>query len=626
MEQQPTIGFAGQQIRVNLDNCSAVVEDLRADWLPLYLGGVGYAARLLYEELSPGIEPLGPDNKLVLSTGPLTMRKAPGGGSLSLCFKSPLTSGWGEARTGGDFGPVLKRAGFDQVIVEGRSEGPVALIIDDCSVELRPADNLVGKTVSEKREILKNELPSGDFKTLVIGPGGENLVRFAGALFDDRIAGRTGAGAVLGSKNLLAIAVRGSGAVDEADPARFTATIRKVNGILKKHPTTAAFKANGTMGDMPGNDYGGDWPTKNWQSNSWGRGTEVFDTFERHNLIRPYACYRGCVIRCGRKVHVQEGSYQTPEHGGGEYESISCFTAFVMNDNVDAAVHSTWLCNEYGIDTISTGSMIAFAMECVEKGIIPEDDLGDLDLTWGNSEALPKMVRMIALREGVGDLLADGVKRAAARLGEAAAPLAVHVKGLEGPAHDPRSGKALAIGYGTAARGMCHIHPVEAMAWDSGKMDWGLQEYGLTDPETVERWDESGKAADVKLIQDGLILPDIVGICKFFMYAGLTLDHLAEMITALTDIEVDGRGLLQVGERVANLQRLFNIREGFTRRDDLLPERVKAVPSFGKYAQERECSIQDYEKMLSEYYETRGWDPETGYPTDAKLKELGIAR
>jgi aldehyde:ferredoxin oxidoreductase len=236
------------------------------------------------------------------------------------------------------------------------------------------------------------------------------------------------------------------------------------------------------------------------------------------------------------------------------------------------------------------------------------------------------MVRMIALREGIGDLLAEGVKRAAARLGEAAVPLAVHVKGLEGPAHDPRSGKALAIGYGTASRGMCHIHPVEAMAWDSGKMDWGLQEYGLTDPETVERWDESGKAADVKLLQDGMILPDIVGICKFFMYAGLTVGHMAEMITALTGLEVDGRGLLQVGERVWNLQRLFNLREGFSRRDDLLPERVKAVPRFGKYAQEPECSIQDYEKMLSEYYEARGWDPETGYPTDAKLKELGIAR
>jgi aldehyde:ferredoxin oxidoreductase len=322
---------------------------------------------------------------------------------------------------------------------------------------------------------------------------------------------------------------------------------------------------------------------------------------------------------------VTEGVYQTPEHGGAEYESISCFTAYVLNEDVDAAVHSTWLCNEQGIDTITAGAMIAFAMECYEKGLISKEDTGGMELVWGNAATLPRMVMMMAEREGLGELLAEGVRRAAEMLGGGAGEFAVHVKGLEGPAHDPRSGKALAIAYGTASRGMCHIHPVEAMAWDKGKMDFGLMKYGLPDPDSVGRYDERAKGEALRLLQDGLILPDVLGICKFFMYAGITIDHLATMLTALTGEAIDGHELLAVGERVANLQRIFNYREGLSKEDDMLPTRVQAIPIMGKYKSKPDCTVKDYQSMLADYYRARGWDPETGAPKKTKLKELRLA-
>lgn len=618
-------GYTGKQLRVKLNEGVVETEKTPMDWVEDYWGGVGFAAKLLYEELPPNVDPLGPKNKIVFSTGPLTMNKVPGGGSLSVCFKSPLTGGWGESRAGGDFGPEMRRAGYDHIIIEGRSDTPVVLVVDNDKTELRSGDDLVGKTVSEKKKVLVEGLGLSGYQLLTIGPGGENRVRFATVMIDDRAAGRGGGGAVLGSKNLLAVAVKGSGRVAEADSAGFIESIRQAMDVVRKHPNSEGFQAAGTIGDLPGNDDGGDWPSKNWQSNSWGKGPAIYDYYEKHNFIRPYGCYRGCIIRCGRKVHVADGRYKTPEHGGAEYESISCFTAYVLNEDVEAAVHSTWLCNEQGIDTITAGAMIAFAMECYEKGLITKADTGGLELVWGNAAVLPQLVLMMAARDGLGDILAEGVKKAAEHLGQGADEFCIHVKGLEGPAHDPRSGKSLAIAYGTANRGMCHIHPVEAMAWDSGKMDFGLSRYGLPDPEPIDRWQERGKGHAIRLLQDGLILPDVLGICKFFMYAGLTIDHMAAMVSALTGREIDGKALLKVGERVTNLQRLFNFREGFTKKDDALPVRVRSIPTMGRYQSEPDCAIKDYEGMLEEYYDARGWHAESGAPTETKLKELGLA-
>jgi len=618
-------GYTGKQLRINLNLGTVVVEDTKAAILPEYLGGVGYAAKVLYDELEAGIDPLGPDNKIIFSTGPLSDRKVPGGGSVAICFKSPLTGGWSEARSGGEFGPMLRKAGYDHLIVEGKSVEPVYLQINNSHVILKSGRKLIGKTVSQKMELLHQELESEDYTLMCIGPGGEHGVLFAGAMFSgDRTAARGGGGAVLGTKNLLAIAVKGNCDVVASDNEQLQRVIREAHKVLKSNPMSQEFRNFGTIGDMSGCDDGGDWPTKNWQSNSWGKAPELYEHYEKHNYIKPYTCYRGCPLSCGRKAHVKDGPFKTPEHGGAQYESVSCFTAYILNEDMDAAIHCSYLCDEYGIDTISTGAVIAFVMECYEKGIVTREDCSGLDLTWGNAAVLPEVIRMIANREGIGDLLANGVKSASEALGQNSDKFAIHVKGMEGPAHDPRSGKSMALAYGTANRGMCHIHPLESMAWDYGKMDWGLKKYGLTDPETIDRWDEVGKGKNVKLLQDAMILPDILGTCKFFMTAGLTLDDLAEILAATTGWDVDAKKLMEVGERVINIQRLFNMREGFRKKDDMVPSRIISTPAFGKYEQHPECATSDYEAMLQEYYEAREWDLNTGIPTKEKCSKLGI--
>lgn len=620
-----SIGFTGKQLRIDLFRKTSSIETVPIDSVRKYLGGAGYGAKVLYDELKPGIDPLSPENKLIFATGPLSMSQFPGGGSMMVCFKSPLSNVWGESRVGGDSAPDLKKAGFDHIIIEGKALEPVMIYINNQTVEFRKAKHLLGLTVSEKSRIVREELGDKRISILCIGPAGENLVKFAAVMSDDRAAGRCGGGAVMGSKNLIAIAIKGTGSVAVANPEALKEALRIALHDLRANPTYYGLKDLGTIGDLPGNDEGGDWPTKNWKSNSWGKGPELYDHYQQNNFVKSYGCYHGCTIGCARWVQVSDGEFKTPEHGGAEYESISSFTAYVMNENMDAAIKSSYLCNEYGLDTISAGGVIAFVMECAEKGLFTNEQLGDLDISWGNSTILPILVKMIALREGIGDLLAEGVHIAAQRIGHNSEDFAAHVKGLEGPAHDPRSGKALGITYATANRGMCHIHPLEGMAWDRGKLDWGLQKYGVPDPNKIERWDESGKGKAVKLLQDGAVLSDIIGTCKFFAYAGMTPDHWMEMINALTGWDIEGSELMQIGERVINLQRMFNIREGNSPRDDQLPLRIRTIPEFGKYQNEPDCIYKDFDALLAEYYEARGWDPVTGAPKIEKIKQLGLA-
>jgi aldehyde:ferredoxin oxidoreductase len=621
---KPTYGYAGKQLRISLNNRKVTVENIDPKVLRRYLGGVGYAARILYDELKKGIDPLSKANKLIFATSPLSLNRIPGGGSVMVCFKSPLTNAWSESRCGTDFGPDLKRAGCDALIIEDRSEKPVYIVINDDDIEIKPAEHLTGKSISEKMKMIREQLDDQKISVMCIGPAGEKLVKIAVAMSDQRAAGRCGVGAVMGSKNLIGIAVKGSKEVRVAQPEKLKEAIKKAMKAVRENEVAAGFKEHGTTGEMVPNDAAGDWPTKNWHSNHWGKAEKIYDEFYNNKLIKNHGCYRGCPIACGRIAEVKEGKYKTPVHEGSEYESLSAFTAFVLNDNIDAAIHATYLCNEYGIDTISAGAITAFAMECYEHGVIEKKDIGDLDLSWGNPDALPELVRLISMREGIGDILAEGVKTASEKLGKGSEEFAIHGKGLEAPAHDARSGKALAVTYGTANRGMCHIHPLEGMAYDSGKFDFGMVKYGLPDPNTVHRWDEKGKGKSVKILQDGLIVPDILSTCKFFLYAGLNIDNYADMLSALTGWEIDGWELLKVGERVTNLQRLFNMREGFGRNDDLIPERVRKIPSFGIYKDEQRCAIKDYEGMLNEYYEARGWDLITGKPSKGKLRELGL--
>jgi aldehyde:ferredoxin oxidoreductase len=614
----------GKMLRVDLSTGTCFVEKAEERALNLFMGGAGLAADIILKETEAKYDPLGSEAPLVIATGPLTGTGAPGCGSVDLCFKSPLTGVWGESRSGSDFGPALRKAGIDVVVITGRAEEPSVLIIDEGSWEVRPWPALKGLSTSKKTKAIKDEL-GGDFEVGCIGPAGENLVKFASVMFGDasRAAGRSGAGTVMGSKNLLAVAVRGKKKVPIREAQKFMALCRDISRRLISDPGNAIWAQEGTTGELARADAAGDFPTKNWEANSWGKGAALFKHFQENNFVSARPCYKGCILRCGRKAKVDKGPWMTPCHEGCEYETMTTFTAYLLNEDVDAAVHASWLCNEFGLDTISAGSVLAFAMDCFEKGILkPSDNEGSL-LEWGNMEETLKLLRKIASREGLGDLLADGVRSAASELGKGAQELAVHVKGLEGPAHDPRSGKALGLSYGVANTGMNHIHPIEGMAWDSGKMDFGLISYGLPDPNEVDRYEEEGKGKAVKLLHDFGMLPDILGFCKFYVYAGVTVDDLADLMTALTGEDFTGEELLKVGERAYNAQRAFNVREGVSKEDDLLPKKILSQPAFGKYAQKAECVISDYDKMLMEYYQARGWD-ENGRPTREKLKELGL--
>jgi len=617
-------GYTGRLLRVDLTEGKVSVEKIKPEILEKFLGGVGYGAKLLYDEIPAGIDPLSPENKLIFTTGPLTGTRAPGSGSIEVCFKSPLTGIWGEAKCGGEGGGTLRKAGYDFLVVEGKAKEPKYLVIDDGKVEIRPADKLKGKTTSQKDKLIEEELKDEKFEIAVIGPAGEELVRFASIMVEGRAFGRCGAGAVMGSKGLLAIAVRGNGDIPVAKPDRFQTAVKAGNKKVLDATDGEGWAPGGTTGDIPGNDLKGDIPTKNWRANSWGKGEELYNHFESKNLIRANPCYRGCVLRCGRIARVEGGKWKTPEHEGCEYESICAFTFFVLNEDMDAAVHATYLCNEYGIDTITTGSTIAFAMDCYERGILSKVEADGLDLTWGNTDTTVELVKRIASRKGIGRILGEGVRRASQEIGKGSDLLAIEVKGLEGPAHDGRSGKALAIMYGTANRGMCHIHPLEGMAYDSGKNDFGLVPYGVPDPNTVDRFAEEGKGQIAKTLGDFGILPDILGICKFFVYNDLGLPELAELVSSLTGWDIDGKKLLSIGERVYNLQRMFNVREGIRRIDDMLPERCLKLPEFGEYSSVEGCEIKDYERMLDEYYKARGWSRETGIPTKNKLEQLGL--
>ncbi len=616
-------GYAGKQLRINLDKQNIMQENLSEELMQKYLGGSGYGAKILYDELDAKIDPFKKENILFLGTSPLTNRKVPGGGSLEICFKSPLTGTWGEARVGDEFGFQMRNAGFDFVIIKGKLEKPSYIVINDGDIDIKDGGELQGMSASNKADKIKEEIGQ-DFSVLTIGQGGENEVLYSSIMINHRAAGRGGAGAVMGSKNLLAIACKGDKEVEIANKDKYMESVRRAHKKIREHPDTKEFREHGTTGDMGACDASGDFPTKNWQSNSWGKGEELYDYFYENNLVDNKQCYKGCPVGCGRIAEVKEGKYKTPSHEGAEYETMSAFTAFVLSEDVDVAVHCDYLCNEYGIDTISTGAAIAFAMECYENGIIDNKDTNGLDLSWGNSEVLPELVKKIAKREGIGNLLADGVKRASKKLGKDSYEYAVQVKGLEAPAHDPRGGKALAVSYGTGNRGSCHIHPVEAMGYDAGKMEFGLSEFGLPDPNNVDRWDEEGKGKVVKLLQDGGTLPDIMGTCKFMLYVGTDFKDYVDMINGLTGWNIDGWELLKVGERAINLQRLFNIREGFYREDDMIHPRMGAKPEFGLYEDQKDCTIKDFANILDEYYNERGWDKDTGKPKQAKLKELGL--
>lgn len=614
-------GFAGRLLRVDLTSREWKDEGLDRDAARLFLGSKGYAAQLLFRELAPGTEPLSAANKVAIMTGPLTgVQGGPMPNRFSVCTRSPLTGTWVDSHCGGDWGPELKFAGWDGIIIAGVATSPVHIHIRDSDVELADAGELWGKgTFDTMRAIQAGEKGERRPRVLSIGPAGENLSPIAAVIADVRAAGRGGTGAVLGSKKLKAVSVVGNGKVPLADEATFAGLAKQAREKLLASQGLKDRKLEGTAGNVrPVNDSGG-LPTRNFQQGKFERYDEIAgDAFGKHlwndsrNLkpcwgcITPCAHYAAIRYRGGGASAVGEGETVTEE--GPEYETIVLNGSNLGISDRETLAYADYLMDDFGIDTISFGNTLGFLIECFEKGLIGENETGGIALRFGDPELLLRAIPMAARREGpLGALLAGGVRAASARVGKASGDFAMHVKGLEIPAYDPRASPAQALAYAVSDRGACHLRPFM----------YGSEHFGKSprlDPTVYD-----GKAKEVKSGQERNALADALGICKFYAY-GLSLTRdILPLVNAVTGLDYSQEQFLQVGERINNLTRMFNLREGFGVDDDRLPPRCLEPLRMGK----RAGMPMELERMLPEYYRECGWGP-NGAPTPEKLRSLGL--
>ena len=624
LEEKRLYGFAGRILRVNLTTGKIWKEKMDEATRRSYVGGRGFAAKVLFEELEPGIDPLGPENKLVVAVGPTTGARFPGNARYGIFAKSPLTGIWGEGHAAGYFGPELKFAGFDAIIIEGASKDPVYLFVRDGEAEIRDASRLWGKVTGEVQEAIRKEVEDMKTKVAAIGPGGENLVRFACVISDLKNAvGRCGMGAVMGSKKLKAIAVRGTGIVNIADKNRFVELARKAvkeswEGWGKN------LRANGTGRVLDDLDGTGRLPTKHFQRCTF-EGTEKItgETMSKEILVKAWPCF-GCSVGCKRIVQAKEPYEVDPAYGGPEYETLASFGSTLLNDNLVSIAKANELCNKYTLDTISTGMVIGFAMECYERGLLTKEDTDGLDLKWGNYPVVIKLIEKIAYRDGFGNLLAEGELGAAKKIGKGAEKFAMVVKGMEMPMHEPRGKKGVGLSYATSNRGACHLQVPHDDTYENNL----APEIGLDERFPAEKryrtYYGPEKAKIVKIGQDLWAAYDTFEICKFTPYpAGISITTLTNLISSVVGYEVTPTELTLIGERAFNLCRAFNVREGIRRKDDRLPERMMEPMPDGLLKGEG-FTKEGWEKYLDAYYEYRGWSKETGIPKEETLNRLGL--
>lgn len=607
------LGYMGKLLRADLTNRTLRDEPLDEDVARAFVGGSGYAARIIHDEVPGDTDPLSPANKLVFMTGPATATSLPTTARYEVCTKSPLTNMWLDASSSGWWARDFKLAGYDGIIVEGKADAPVYLWIKDGKAELRDASALWGLDSDQTQEAIRAELGDPKIKIACIGPAGEKQVPLAAVMNDEqRAAGRGGAGAVMGSKNLKAIAVRGNGKTPVADEARLREITKELRARLAVHPVVSNFTPYGTGFLMEHGWVTGDVPNKNWAKGVWREGCEALNgRVMAETILVPHAACQGCFIRCARWIKIKEGPFAM-EGPGPEYETLAAFGTLLMNDSLEAVCWANDLCNRYGVDTISTGSVIGFAMEAYEKGIITKEEAG-CELTWGNADAIMEMIKQIGEARGLGAVLGKGVKRAAAEIGRGTEAFAVHVKGMEVPYHDPRAYFSMATTYATGPRGACHMHGASfIMEQGAPRPDTGI-------PPEVDRFDNQGKGILAKLAQDKYSMTGSMVICVM-LSDGMIFADYAAILEAITGEPWTVERVNQTGERITNLQRVFSMKCGITGADDRLPKRLLEPPDEGSHA----GKVPDMAVLLADYYKERGWD-ETGKPTRAKLEELGLA-
>lgn len=613
--------YIGRTLRVDLTKGEMVFEELEGEFYRKYFGGRGLITCYLLREVPKGANPLGPENLLVFAAGPVTGVPLSGSGRNSVGAKSPLTGGYGEGEVGGHWGAEVKRAGYDAIVVKGRSKDPVYLWITDDTVEVRDADHLWGKDTGDVLEIIQKEENDRLIRIAAIGRGGENLVRYACVINDLKdAAGRSGMGAVMGSKNLKAIAVRSRRQVSVVDKKLLIRINRKIS--TEWPGATKSLHDCGTGVDLRSSVASGNLPTRNFRDGDFEDPLAISAITIKETVgVGMDACW-ACSVRCKKMVKTESPWMVDPKYGGPEYETLAALGSNCGINDLKAICKGNELCQRYSLDTISTGSTIAFAMECYENGLITKEDTGGIELAFGNGDAMVKMVEMIGKREGFGDVLAEGTLRAARKIGKSVMKHAVHVKGQEVPMHDPRLKRALGVGYAISPTGADHNHNLHdtTIAAYGYSLDF-VKAFGVLEPLPIE--DLSAKKVRVlKYLTDWRSLVNCLVMCNF-VTRSLSSCEIAEIVRATTGWNVSVFELMKVGERSINMARAFNIREGFKPEDDTLPARFYEPPTSGSLSRTA-VDRNELRKAVSIYYDLSGWDSETGAPTLARLRELDI--
>lgn len=610
-------GYHGKILRVNLSDSKISQEDLPESMVRKFLGGAGIATKYLWDEVPKGADPLGPENELIFIAGSLTGTVSPSTGRYSVVFKSPLTDIWGQSNSAGFWGTDFKSAGFDGVIFQGISPTPVYLVVEDGKAEIRDARHLWGKSVSETTGLIKGELGE-KFNVVCIGIAGENEARYASIINDlHRAAGRCGGGAVMGSKRLKAIAVSGKSKIEVADPFGFAKVSKKQYELLNQALIKIGLETFGTNMAIDLVNVRGGLPTRNWQTGVCPHLDEISATALLDKLTKDRKGCFACPIKCGRVTEITAGKYAGQKGEGPEFETIGAFGGMCAISELEAIAMAHYLCDNYGLDTISTGSTIAFAMECYEKGILTKSETDGLEIRFGDADVAIELVHRIAKREGVGNLLAEGTRHMSERLGRGTERFAMQVKGLELPAYDSRALQLSGLAYATANRGGDHI---TAYVQGPSFLDYPFL---LVDESRVKN-PLAADPSEVKVLkdlEDALTALDCFGACKF-MGMGLAAAEWVDLVRyGLGWFDFSVSEFRIGGERVYNLARAFNVREGISRADDTLPKRLLEEPLPEGPAKGQ---VNELEPLLDAYYELRRWDKETGKPTPEKLKELGL--
>lgn len=621
MAEQVPGGYHGKILRVNLSDGTVRTEAIDEQFCRKYLGGAGFVAYFLLNETKPGIDPLSPENKMVFALGPLTGIALPGSGRHCVGARSPLTGSIAKSEGGGFWGAELKRAGFDAIIIEGKSPKPVYLWVHNGEASIRDAGHLWGKNTKETRETIRAELGDDKIRAALIGPGGENLVKYANimhGLID--ASGRGGLGAVMGSKNLKAIAVRGNKAPSVADPAG----VKKLRQWLAENmQLVKRLQDFGTSSNLLRFEELGNLPVRNFRDSAFPEVNKISgQTLNETIGVGMDGCF-ACPVRCKKVVEFQEPYPVDPAYGGPEYETQGSLGSDCGIDDLKAIAKGSELCNAYSLDTISTGCTIAFAMECFENGLLTTKDTGGIELKFGNAEAMLQMIELIARREGIGNLLAEGSARAAEKIGNGAEAFAIHVKKQEIPMHEPRLNRAIGLGYMVNPHGADHCCSMIEIFFSGFSTEASIVikdtiPLGMIEPVP---FDDIGprKVALFRIIQLKRIICDSLVLCQLLPYS---YQQLAEVTSAVTGWNTTPTEQLRVAERTLTMCRLFNVRQGFTADDDKLPERFFEPTRDGPIA-DKPLDPEKMERAKRYYYSLMGWD-DNGVPTPEKLEELGI--